>query len=261
MEKLETKEDVVAIREYLREAFKDPNHPLGVLASKINHCFYSSYGCWKIKPTPILSSHAMLEWESITLRVYTIIRHMFPGLPQDKEVIDGESVSFRFLLYPILLSEGIYSLLFVLYASKCSQRDELYRQRLMICENKSTLELATFLKIEEKFLPIIESRRIEEAIENFKQLTDKYCPLEMLGLIQQLFKAIEDARRETVVAGEEAPPLNSDDIIPIVIFMVIRAGVQHLGAEISLLEDLMGRDFDQIIRGYVGYCFTTLEVS
>lgn len=108
-------------------------------------------------------------------------------------------------------------------------------------------------------MAIIRSSQIEEAIESLKQLTDKYCPLEMLGLIQQMFKAIDAAKREQL--AEDAPPLNSDDIIPIVIFMVIRANVQHLGAEISLLEDLMGRDFDQIIRGYVGYCFTTLEVS
>lgn len=149
MTKVDRKQDVVAIREYLRVAFKDPNHPLGVLASKISHCFYTSYGCWKIKPTPILSSHAMEEWESITRRVYAIVRHMFPGLPVGPEVVEGESLSFRFLLYPIMLSEGIYSLLFVLYASKCSQRDELYRQRLIACEKKSTRELAAFLKIEE----------------------------------------------------------------------------------------------------------------
>lgn len=149
MNKVDSRDEVLAIREYLKEAFKDPHHPLGVLASKINHCFYSSYGCWKIKPTPILSKHAMEEWESITRRVYTIIRQMFPGLPQDTEVVEGESLSFRFLLYPIMLSEGIYSLLFVLYASKCSQRDELYRQRLITCENKKTVELAAFLKIDE----------------------------------------------------------------------------------------------------------------
>lgn len=118
--------------------------------------------------------------------------------------------------------------------------------------------LIGLLSFNRKFLVIIESSHIREAIETFKQLTDKYCPLEMLGLIQKMFKAIEDAKRGLL---DEGAPLNSDDIIPIVIFMVIRANVQHLGAEITLLEDLMGKDFDQIIRGYVGYCFTTLEVS
>lgn len=61
-------------------------------------------------------------------------------------------------------------------------------------------------------MAIIRSSQIEEAIESLKQLTDKYCPLEMLGLIQQMFKAIDAAKREQL--AEEAPPLNSDDIIP-----------------------------------------------
>lgn len=74
-----------------------------------------------------------------------------------------------------------------------------------------------------------------------------------------MFAAIDEAKRGN--PEDNCPPLSSDDIIPIAIFMVIRANVQHLGAEISLLEDLMGSDFDPIIRGYVGYCFTTLEVS
>lgn len=149
MNTVESQDELRAIRSYLSDAFKDPHHPLGILASKISHCFYSSYGCWKNKPTPILSSHAMCEWESIMQRVYTIIRHMFPGLPQDPEVIDGEYVSFSSVLYPILVSEGIYSLFFVLYASKCSKPDELYRQRLILCEKKTDQELASFLTIDE----------------------------------------------------------------------------------------------------------------
>lgn len=105
---------------------------------------------------------------------------------------------------------------------------------------------------------MLKSDLIITAIESFKQITDKYCPHEMLGLIQGMFKAIDEAKAEQL---ESESALTSDDIIPIVIFMVIRANVQHLGAEISLLEDLMGRDFEQVIRGYMGYCFTTLEVS
>lgn len=144
----ETNEEFNLIRLYLHDAFKNVNHPLGVLSNKISHCFYSSYGCWKIKPTTILYSHAMKEWESITKRVYLIVLKMFPGLPLESELIDGEYASFRFILYPILLSEGIYSLLFVLYASKCSQKDELYRHRLISCELKTDQELATFLRID-----------------------------------------------------------------------------------------------------------------
>lgn len=59
-----------------------------------------------------------------------------------------EIVSHRSLLYPILLSERVYSTLFVLYASKCSQNDELYRQRVLVCDKKTDAELTTFLRIE-----------------------------------------------------------------------------------------------------------------
>lgn len=58
-----------------------------------------------------------------------------------------EFISYRSLLYPILLSEGVYSTLFVLYANKCSKRDEIYRQRIIFSEKKSDIELMEHLKI------------------------------------------------------------------------------------------------------------------
>lgn len=38
--------------------------------------------------------------------------------------------------------------MFVLYASKCSNNDELYRQRMLTCDKKTDEELAEFLRIE-----------------------------------------------------------------------------------------------------------------
>lgn len=81
--------DQVSIRDYLTEAFKDPHHPLGVLNAKISFCFYTSYGCWKVKPTSILSSQAMREWEMISKRIYGYIRKLFPALPAESENCDG----------------------------------------------------------------------------------------------------------------------------------------------------------------------------
>ncbi|XP_055705402.1 alsin homolog [Phlebotomus papatasi] len=243
-------EDLEAIREYLREAFKDLNHPLGVLNSKISHCFYSTYGCWKFKPTAILHQHAMMEWESICRRIYSSICRMFPALPQD--------LSFRNLLYPILLSEGIYSLLFVLYASKCSHKDELYRQRMIGCDRKTDHELAIFLRVDTDLMPLIKSTYFEDAIGCLKQVKDKYCPLEMVSLIEKTFQLLEDAKKESV--GTQLA-LNADNTIPLVLFLVLRANIQHLGAEIALLEDLLGADFEALMLGYTGYCVTTLKAA
>lgn len=77
------KDDLILIRDYLTKAFKSQNHPLGILNTKISYCFYTSYGCWKVKPLAILSTHAMQEWESISTRIYNIVRRMFPILPEN----------------------------------------------------------------------------------------------------------------------------------------------------------------------------------
>ncbi|XP_059608301.1 alsin homolog [Phlebotomus argentipes] len=244
-------DDLPAVTEYLKEAFKDLNHPLGVLNSKISHCFYSSYGCWKFKPTAILHRHAMQEWESICRRIHSVICRMFPALPDS-------GASFRSLLYPILLSEGIYSLLFVLYASKCSHRDEMYRQRMIGCDRKTDQELALFLRVDTDLMPLVKSSYFEDAIGCLKQVKDKYCPLEMVSLIEKTFQLLEDAKTESVGASLT---LNADNTIPLVLLLVLRANIQHLGAELALLEDLLGGDFEALMLGYTGYCITTLKAA
>lgn len=77
------KDDLRLVRDYLTKAFKNQYHPLGVLNAKISFCFYTSYGCWKVKPNEILSTQAMKEWESISKRIFSIVRHMFPALPSN----------------------------------------------------------------------------------------------------------------------------------------------------------------------------------
>lgn len=85
--KLDSK-DLRMLRDYLMHAFKNPYHPLGILNSRISECFYTSYGCWKVKPISIISKHAMQEWESISQRIYEILRCLFPTLPLDYGTLD-----------------------------------------------------------------------------------------------------------------------------------------------------------------------------
>lgn len=82
-----TMDDIYLIKQYLHEAFKDINHPLGVLITKISKCFYFSYGRWNNKKPAILTSHALDELESISIRIYDILRKLFPALPEDSIVI------------------------------------------------------------------------------------------------------------------------------------------------------------------------------
>lgn len=82
------KDDLVLVRDYLAKAFKSNHHPLGVLNAKISYCFYTSYGCWKVKPIAMLAAQAMKEWEAISKRIYEVVRRLFPTLPAECGIID-----------------------------------------------------------------------------------------------------------------------------------------------------------------------------
>lgn len=142
--------DLAAIKEYLKNAFRYRYHPFKHLNERITYAFYRSYGCWKMKPAALLAKQAMREWESISQRMYTFIRKLFPALPEETVAVgeQREVVSHITLLYPILLSEGIYSTLFVLYANQYSHKDEIYRQHLLQAEKLTDAELMSYLEFD-----------------------------------------------------------------------------------------------------------------
>lgn len=185
--------DLKEIQEYLKDAFRDSSHPLYMLNKRISTCFYTAYGCWKMKPTPILAKQALKEWESISRGVYKIVRMLFPALPETVCFIEGVCVSHVSLLYPILLSDGIYSTLFVLYANKFSEKDENYRQKLIKTEKISDENLSILLKFDHSMTKIIEDEYFKEAVNTLKLVKELYCPKEMLNIYEKSIKYLTAA--------------------------------------------------------------------
>lgn len=226
--------------------------------------------------------------------------------------LNSEFISHRSLLYPILLSEGVYSTLFVLYANKCSKRDEIYRQRIQLSEKKTDAELANYLKLSRfvvcislkkkcmldnkkmlffycfysEYLHLIKAEEFSLAIVTLQQVKEKFCPREMLHLIEKTFKHVETAAERVSKpnieqiendsdsdncitdrvknhsnADSKMVQLNADNMMPLTIFLLLRAAIPHLGTEILLLEDLMGPDFEFVMNGFAGYCFTTIKAA
>lgn len=118
------------------------------------------------------------------------------------------------------------------------------------------------------------------AIHTLQQVKEKFCPREMLHLIEKTFKHVEAAAEMVSKSTEhianddidatDAKPvtndieiiqLNADNMMPLTIFLLIRAQIPHLGTEILLLEDLMGPDFEFVMNGFAGYCFTTIKAA
>lgn len=251
-------DDLVSIKEYLLKAFKNGNHPLGVLIQRISECFSAFY--WmNTNPSnlyyKIISTQALEELESISRRIFEIIRKLFPAIPKECYFNDYK-ISHR-TFYSIILSDSIYSSLFVLYATKCSPMDEIWQRRVRFCDKKSDEELANFLKIDPGFITVISHKFFKEAINCFRQVEKKYCPMEMLSQIEMSFEWITKANLEALA---DSYILNTDYLIPLTIFLILRANIPQLGAELLLLEDLMGSDSYLITRGSIGACYTHVKV-
>ncbi|EDW40505.1 GL25282, partial [Drosophila persimilis] len=257
-----TEQDVASIRVYLEQAFKDRHHPLHALNERIANCFHYSYGYWKVKPTPILAKQAMREWESISRRIYRFVRKMFPALPEDYCHLEGsrEVISHITLLYPLVLSEGIYSTLFVLYANKYSRKDEMYRQNLNHAEKLNDQELVVLMGHESFLHTVMLDPKFEESVQTLKQLQEKFSPQDMLTVIQRSTQLLTEAYEHAMSAN--AAQLNADNMIPLTMLTMLRAAVPHLGAELALLDDLTGGpNFQAEMNGMAGYCYTTLKAA
>lgn len=133
------------------------------------------------------------------------------------------------------------------------------------------------------YLHLIKDTEFDLAKTTLKQVTEKFCPREMLNLIEQTFKHVENAAdavsksnqtninnvtetdsnkdSTTSMVDPEVFQLNADRLMPLTIFLLLRAAIPHLGTEILLLEDLMGPDFEFVMKGNAGYLFTTLKAA
>lgn len=108
------------------------------------------------------------------------------------------------------------------------------------------------------------------------KLKKNYCLRELLKIIEETINLIEIARKTSlgifgsswflvafylpVLLSDNSVILAADGVMPLVIYLVLRAGVPHLGAELALLEDLIGTDFEVEMSGFAGYCYTTIKV-
>lgn len=264
----DTLEAVAEMKDYFQASILDEHHPLSCLVHNIRRSFCASYGNWKCKPTSILSKIAMDEWISIIKRIYNILRLLFPGLPP---CTDGNRINGNYdekdenckLLAPLnfmhqmLLNDEIYSCFFLLYASKSSKQDELYSQRLTTCEKKTNEELRNLLKIEPNLIPLLENEKFYEAIRMLQRLSQKYCPSEMLEVIRDTYQLISDCAAKVSSRGDL---LSADNLLAVTIYLIVKANINHLGAELSLLTDLMEDDIERLIN-IEQYIYTTLKIG
>uniref|UniRef100_A0A3Q1B8H8 VPS9 domain-containing protein n=1 Tax=Amphiprion ocellaris TaxID=80972 RepID=A0A3Q1B8H8_AMPOC len=271
------------IRRYLTKACETPHHPLGWLVETLVTAYRMTYV--GVGSNRRLLRQAVLEVQAYLTHFYSIVRFLFPELPEDGGMIPEPPssptrrrhssnkaeqgvvvVSCSSLLLPLLLPR-LYPPLFTLYCLQEEPEEAQYWERILRLNKQPDQSLLSFLGVQEKFWPlwmsilgekkqIVSSSKdacFVSSVETLQQISTTFTPSDKLVVIQKTFEEL------TV---EVKPMLDGnflwcmDDLFPLFLYVVLRARIRNLGAEVSLIEDLMDPN---IQHGEMGLMFTTLK--
>uniref|UniRef100_A0AAX7TLK5 Alsin Rho guanine nucleotide exchange factor ALS2 a n=1 Tax=Astatotilapia calliptera TaxID=8154 RepID=A0AAX7TLK5_ASTCA len=270
------------IRRYLTKACETPHHPLGWLVETLVTAYRMTYV--GVGSNRRLLRQAVQEVLAYLTHFYGVIRFLFPGLPDDGSVLPDALtspsksrrnsyttgcvmvVSSSSLLLPLLLPR-LYPPLFTLYSLQEEQEETEYWERILRLNKQPDQSLLSFLEVQEKFWPlwmsilgekkqIVSSSKdacFVSAVETLQQISTRFTPSDKLMVIQKSFEEL---------TLEVKPLLHGDflwcmdDLFPLFLYVVLRARIRNLGAEISLIEDMMDPN---IQHGELGLMFTTLK--
>ncbi|XP_053184200.1 alsin-like [Scomber japonicus] len=272
------------IRRYLTKACETPHHPLGWLVETLVTVYRMTYV--GVGSNRRLLRQAVQEVQAYLTHFYSIVRFLFPGLPDDGGVIPNAPVSpskskhdsdtseqgyvvvvcCSSLLLPLLLPR-LYPPLFTLYCLQEEPEETQYWDRILRLNKQPDQSLLSFLGVHEKFWPVWmsilgEKKQIVSsskdacfvsAVETLQQISTTFTPSDKLLVIQKTFEELTQ---------EVKPMLKGDflwcmdDLLPLFLYVVLRARIRNLGAEVSLIEDLMDPN---IQHGEMGLMFTTLK--
>ncbi|KAL1491207.1 hypothetical protein ABEB36_011840 [Hypothenemus hampei] len=264
-----TAENYKEIKNYLNRAFESDFHPLGSLLNDLCEAYIASYSG---KVHAILVNHAILEINDICQRVYDVIVHLFPALPsRDHDnsnniiVVETddehgcETVNYQALLYPIVLPK-VYNCLCTLLSLKNEAQERQYKKVLIEWNKLADRSLMTVLSVERKFFNLDRCLNISEnsgsfvkAIEALQQLITVFLPKEKLKVIRTTVEKMTPVAKELL--GDDYV-WNMDDLFPLFLYVVVRARIPHLGAELEFMENFMDRNLE---NGELGIMFTTLK--
>lgn len=93
-----------------------------------------------------------------------------------------------------------------------------------------------------------------EAIETLQQIISMFLPIEKLTIIRNTVEKMTPVAQDLL--GDNYI-WNMDDLFPLFLYVVVRARIPHLGAELEFMENFMDRNLE---NGELGIMFTTLKV-
>ncbi|XP_063780591.1 ALS2 C-terminal-like protein isoform X2 [Pseudophryne corroboree] len=280
-----------ALKSYLEKAFNSSHHPLKKHIKMLSVAFQATYS--GLGANLHLLSMAQEEIKYYAKKLWEFFRALI-AMTADKvdrshSRLQSEEISEDLNPYTLILPAILprfHPDLFMLYMLYHQQEDALYWQGIVRLGVLTDTKLLEFLDVQRQLWPlkdvklttnqvtrrpgiphktlptprprrkrysIVKHKCFNSATECLQKIISTVDPEEKLEIILKTYKEIETTVSRVVNKDYKLP---MDDLLPLLIYVVSRAGVQHLGAEIHFIQDLM----DPSNRGGIyDFLLTALE--
>ncbi|KAL5489459.1 hypothetical protein EMCRGX_G018552 [Ephydatia muelleri] len=236
----------MAIQQYVDKAFSTPTHPLGVLMGSLEQVFKDSYA--GIGANRYLLPQAIAETHSLIKRLYGIVRILFPILSRDDKNMTNSGCPCTWgddpddyvaidsgyeLLHPLVFRR-LFTVLINLYVLYHEDRDRRYQRGLNRLNTMSCEELVRFVRFPPSFQEKIVGpeasgeivKVLSVAANRLKVINTVYTPGEFLQQFKDTFAQLNTLEH-----------ISGDILLPAVVFVLVRANIQHFGAYLHFLVD------------------------
>ncbi|NXE98982.1 AL2CL protein, partial [Menura novaehollandiae] len=280
LEELVQHQELESLQGYLEKALKSSLHPLGKLLRALTAAFQATYS--GIGANRHLLSMAQEEVKCYARKIWEFYQGLLhlaleqkgqgPSLGVDGDtrwvVQKGSSV-----VLPLILP-CFYPELFMLYMLYHEREDDLYCQGIVDLSLFPDVKLLEFLDVQKHLWPLkdltlttnqrrslIKDKCFLSATECLQKLITTVDPREKLVILRKTYEEMESTVSRVLEKDYKLP---MDDLLPLLMYVVSRAKIQHLGAEIHLIRDLMdptnqGGMFDFLLTALeVRECFPAL---
>ncbi|XP_048190380.1 LOW QUALITY PROTEIN: ALS2 C-terminal-like protein [Perognathus longimembris pacificus] len=241
-----------ALQPFLRKALSDARHPLGKLLRALALTFQAAFtgvgankhlqglACDEVK------QHARGLWAAYRALLRVALESKGQALEEEDE--DTRNQQVHGVMLPLVLP-SFYSELFTLYLLLHEREDSLYSQGFTHLSLLPDAKLLEFLNVRKRFWPLSDIKLTSEqssspagdacflsATRCLQKILTTVDPRAKLEVLEGTFREVEAT--VTRLLGREHK-LAMDDFLPLLIYVVSRARIQHLGAELHLLRDMM----------------------
>ncbi|XP_069778246.1 ALS2 C-terminal-like protein [Narcine bancroftii] len=254
------------MKQYLKKAFDSTHHPLGKLLQTLIQVFQDTFsGICMYKR---LLSMAQQEVVSHAKKLFELARYFLPkSLEKECYTISDELNAYTVIL-PLILP-WFYPDLFMLYMLYHEAEDSRYWKGILHLEYFSDPKLLEFLEVQKNLWPLQDLKHLTNnqrisivkdvcftsAILCFQKISSTADSQEKLDTIMKTFHEIE---RTVIRVLKREYHLPMDDLLPLLVYVMSRAKIQHLGAELHLIRDMMD---PTTVGGINDFLLTALDSS